>query len=153
MSGNLTAVREVVGKNLLQKTVFMLLPPILLVVVAFFDFSVSLCVCICVCLWVHLGRGICSLLIVTFTHLHRHGSVHHRRLIDHEIPSSQQVKVTSISCCLLTSMTESCCRQSSMITVINYSSRVEARRYCRLSWPTMVQFITLWLSTFLELNC
>ena len=29
---------------------------------------------------------------------------------------------------------------------------VERRRYYRLSWPTTVQFITLWTSTFLELS-
>ena len=31
-------------------------------------------------------------------------------------------------------------------------SSVGARRCCQLSWPTSVQFITLWASTFLELS-
>ena len=47
--------------------------------------------------------------------------------------------------------TESCCRQSSTITAINYSGRV-SRRYCQLSWLMVVQFITLWVSTFLKLK-
>jgi len=50
--------------------------------------------------------------------------------------------------------TESGCRRSLTITVINYVQRpsVGARRYCQLSWPTTVQFITLRTSTFLQLS-
>jgi len=61
--------------------------------------------------------------------------------------------VTSISCHWLTHMTGSCCRQSFMITCDKLQwLTVRALRYYQRSWPLMVQFIILGLSTFLKLS-
>ena len=47
----------------------------------------------------------------------------------------------------------SCCRQSLTITCDKLQrSTLGARSYCQLSWPTTVQFITLWVSTVLDLS-
>ena len=49
--------------------------------------------------------------------------------------------------------TETCCRQSLAISVINYSGRAsELGGYRQLSWPTTAQFITLWESPFVEVK-
>jgi len=48
----------------------------------------------------------------------------------------------------------SCCRQNLLDNLCDKLQRssVGARMYYQLSWPTTVQFITLWASTFLELS-
>ena len=67
-------------------------------------------------------------------------------------PKKPPLDTTSMSCRYRTCTMKSCCRQSLIITVINYQLTVQARRYRQLSWPTTVEFVTLWASTFVQLS-
>ena len=89
----------------------------------------------------------CRRQIAWIIHSQPGGNVRRRRMLMASLQrpacSPRLAICTCISCRRPTRATESCCRQSLTITVINRRSSVGAQR----CWQTTVQFITLWAST------